>query len=136
MRRTIYDVPAAFAGITAALMMLVTALPATAQLTSPCTNDFQQFCSDVTPGGGRLVRCYEENKTKMSTDCIGWAEGAKANAAALKAACGDMIDARCSFEKGDPLAVLNCLQSNYIDLSVNCRVKLNAFKNNYTPPAK
>jgi hypothetical protein len=136
MRRTIFAVPAALAGTAVVFLMLIVALPTTAQPINPCTNDFQQYCSDVTPGGGRLIRCYEVNKTKMSADCIGWAEGAKADAAVLKAACGDMIDARCSFEKGDPLAVLNCLQSNYIDLSVNCRVKLNAFKNMYTPPAQ
>lgn len=118
------------------LMMLLTALPSFGQTPNPCAGDFAKYCSDVTPGGGRLVRCYEQNKDKMSAACVGWAEGAKANADILKTACADMIDARCDSEKGDPLAMLNCLQSNYVDLSVDCRVKLNAFKEMYPQPVQ
>jgi hypothetical protein len=120
----------------AVLMPLSAALPAFAQEANPCAKDFAQYCSHVTPGGGRLVRCYEENKDKMSAACRAWAEGAKANAAALKEACSKEIDARCNIEKGDPLGMLNCLQGNYINLSSECVAALNKFKWRYPQPVR
>lgn len=122
-------------GTALVLMTLISGLPATAQQIDPCGDDFNKYCSGVTPGGGGLVRCYEANRAKMSADCVGWAEAAKAYAGTVKAACAEMVDARCSFAKDDPLAMVACLQSNYLDLSANCRIKLNNFKNNYPPPA-
>jgi hypothetical protein len=118
------------------LIMLPEVTPGCAQELNPCTKDFKKYCSDVTPGGGRLVRCYEEKKDKMSAACVSWAESAKANADTVQAACADMINARCISEKGDPFRMLDCLQSNYSDLSMECRVKLNEFKYRYPKPVQ
>jgi hypothetical protein len=120
----------------AVLMMLMAALPAFGQLGTPCDADFEKFCSGVTPGGGRLLQCYEQNKNQMSANCVGWAETVKSNAAAVKAACADMVNSRCADEQGDPLGMLNCLESNYIDLTMNCRVQLNQFKDMYPMPVQ
>ena len=123
--------------MTAAVLMLLTAaLPGFAQEASPCAKDFKQYCSDVTPGGGRLVRCYEQNKDKMSAGCKAWAERVKANSASLKEACSKEIDLGCNSEKGDPLGMLDCLQGNYINLSPECVAALNQFKWRYPVPAK
>jgi hypothetical protein len=124
------------ASAAAVSILMAAGLPASAQMDNPCAGDIAKFCSTVTPGGGRLLQCYEQNKSQMSTDCVGWVEVLKANAQQLQAACGDMINARCAFEKGDPLAVVNCLQSNYIDLSIVCRNKLNSFKGMYPLPVQ
>jgi len=123
-------------GTTAVIMMMSAALPAFAQSSSssPCTEDIKQYCGDVTPGGGRLLVCYEEKKDKMSAGCKAWAENAKTHATVVKEACSKTIDARCNFEKGDPLEMLECLQSNYIDLTYECREKLNTFKGRYPKP--
>jgi hypothetical protein len=102
----------------------------------PCADDMAKFCGGVTPGGGRLLECYEQQKKNMSGQCISWAEYLKKNAGDLNAACSKEIDARCNSEKGDPLGMLNCLQSNYIDLSPKCVNKLNQFKNYYPMPVK
>jgi hypothetical protein len=120
----------------AVLMMLLAAPPASAQTANPCSKDFAQYCSHVTPGGGRLVGCYEAYKDSMSAACRAWAEGVKANAAVLKEACAKEIDARCNFEKGDPLEMLDCLQGHYVDLSYDCRIKLNEFKVRYPKPVQ
>lgn len=134
MKRSISAVSMVTVLAAVALMMLSSAVPASAQQTNPCTNDFATYCPDVTPGGGRLVQCYEQNKNQMSADCIGWMEGVKANAAPVKKACADMINSRCADVKGDPLGMQNCLQSNYIDLTVDCRNQLNQFKGMYPMP--
>ena len=57
MKRSITVVSIIMA-MTAAVLILAAALPVFAQEINPCTKDFKQYCSDVTPGGGRLVRCY------------------------------------------------------------------------------
>jgi hypothetical protein len=134
MKRTMLAVWATLAATTAVLMMFIVSLPASAQSTNPCAEDMKKYCNDVTKGGGRLLRCYEERKDKMSTACRGWVEAAKANAGVLKAACSKEIDASCNVEKGDPLEMLDCLQGNYIDLSLQCRERLNEFKGRYPKP--
>jgi len=136
MKRTVLAVRAMLAGTVAVIMTLVAALPAFAQSTSPCADDIKEYCGTETPGGGRLLRCYEEKKDMMSPACRAWAEHAKANGAMLKAACSKTLDGRCNFEKGDPLAMLGCLQSNYIDLTRECAEKLNEFKGMYPKPVK
>jgi hypothetical protein len=136
MKRTIVTLPALIARGMAVMMMIVSALPAFAQSTSPCAADIKEYCGRESPGGGRLLRCYEEQKDKMSAGCRAWAENAKTHATVVKEACSKTIDARCNFEKGDPLAVLECLQSNYVDLEVPCREKINLFKGMYPMPVK
>ena len=116
------------------LMVLSSTLPA--QETNPCAKDFAQYCGHITPGGGRLVRCYEEYKGSMSAACRAWAEGVKANAAVLKEACAKEIDLRCNIEKGDPLAMLGCLQASYVSLSPECSATLNKFKWLYPQPVR
>jgi hypothetical protein len=112
-------------------------LPALAQQTStPCTADFAKHCSYVTPGGGRLLKCYEEKKNLMSAACVAYAESAKANGAALTQACSQEISWGCTSEKGDPLAMLQCLQGQYLRLSPECVQKLNEFKSRFPQPAQ
>lgn len=138
MKRTISTVRSVLVALTAVLILLVAAMPAFAQSSSssPCTKDIKEFCGTESPGGGRLLRCYEEKKDKMSAYCRSWAEAAKLYGAGVKDACLKTIDSRCNIEKGDPLAMLECLQSNYIDLTVECREKLNKFKERYPKPVQ
>jgi hypothetical protein len=72
----------------------------------------------------------------MSANCKAWAEGVKANAAVLKEACAKEIDMGCNIEKGDPLAMLGCLQGNYVSLSPECNTALNKFKWLYPQPVR
>jgi len=118
------------------LTLLLSNAPAFGQAENPCADDLAKYCDYVEPGGGRLVRCYEQNKNSMSAGCIAWAEAAKANADSLKAACADIIDDRCDLERGDPLEMLDCLQSNYVDLPPKCLKKLNEFKGLYPQPVQ
>jgi Golgi apparatus protein 1 len=34
-----------------------------------CKGDAQQYCKDVRPGGGRLMRCLKDNEGKLSDAC-------------------------------------------------------------------
>ncbi|MBN9509191.1 MAG: cysteine rich repeat-containing protein [Alphaproteobacteria bacterium] len=34
-----------------------------------CAADYQQFCSGVQPGGGRIVACLKQNAARLSPAC-------------------------------------------------------------------
>jgi hypothetical protein len=34
-----------------------------------CEADVKQFCSNVTPGGGRILQCLEEHAKEVSSQC-------------------------------------------------------------------
>lgn len=34
-----------------------------------CQHDVTQYCSQVQPGGGRVMQCLRENSSKISSDC-------------------------------------------------------------------
>ena len=42
--------------------------PAGAQAKDPCADDIAKFCQDVKPGGGRIVKCLEQNDKGMSAE--------------------------------------------------------------------
>ena len=35
----------------------------------PCRPDLQKFCSDVQPGGGRIVACLNKRRSHISAAC-------------------------------------------------------------------
>ena len=131
MKRFVYAVSAITVITAAVLMMLVAVVPAFAQTKNPCEGDFAKYCSDTTRGSSSMVKCYEQNKGSMSRACISWAEGVKAHGAEVRAACAKEIDERCNYEKGEPFALLDCLEGHYVSSSEDCRVKLNQFKYYY-----
>jgi hypothetical protein len=34
-----------------------------------CATDYKKFCSTVTPGGGRIVKCLADNLERLAPDC-------------------------------------------------------------------
>lgn len=118
------------------VLMLLTALPVTADQNRPCAEDMKKYCTGITPGGSRLLKCYEEQKKNMSPECVAWAELLKKNAAEVKTACSAEIDASCNFSKGDPLQMIDCIQANYTRLSPRCADTLNEFKYYHPVPVQ
>lgn len=52
-----------------AAVRLQRAITALAYVANECEADLQAFCSDIQPGGGRLLQCIENNDAKVSTRC-------------------------------------------------------------------
>ena len=52
--------------------------PAAGQVKEACAGDVKTLCSDVKPGGGRILACLKENKAKVSPGCIQALQNAKA----------------------------------------------------------
>ena len=42
-----------------------------------CRCDIGYFCSNVAPGGGRIVSCLEDNKEHLSPSCASMLQGKK-----------------------------------------------------------
>ncbi len=51
------------------LGLLSSALAQTAEQRAACKDDFQKLCKGVTPGGGRIMKCLEQNRDKVSERC-------------------------------------------------------------------
>jgi hypothetical protein len=42
---------------------------AIAYAANECQNELTKFCSDIKPGGGRLIECMKKNDAKLSARC-------------------------------------------------------------------
>jgi hypothetical protein len=52
-----------------AAMQLERAVNALAYAANECRDDLTKFCSDIKPGGGRLLQCIDKNDAKVSKRC-------------------------------------------------------------------
>ncbi len=52
-----------------AAVQLERAVAALAYLANECSDDLDQYCSDVAMGQGRLLKCLEKNDKKISQRC-------------------------------------------------------------------
>jgi hypothetical protein len=41
----------------------------TAAQRKACRGDFEKYCKDVTPGGGRIIACLSQQGDKLSPAC-------------------------------------------------------------------
>lgn len=93
-----------------------------------CEGDLQQFCSQVTPGDGRLLHCVAAHEDKISGEC-GSALYAAANLLAQLAdtiveiaeSCETEIDTLCSKVALGEGRILTCLQQNEAGLGDACK---------------
>jgi hypothetical protein len=52
-----------------AAVQLERALNALSYAANECREDLTKFCSDIKPGGGRLMQCIDKNDAKVSKRC-------------------------------------------------------------------
>jgi hypothetical protein len=45
------------------------AAPPSAAVRAACAGDVRAYCAGVQPGGGRILRCMNENRGKLSEAC-------------------------------------------------------------------
>lgn len=86
-----------------------------------CGDDFEHFCGDVTPGGGRLASCVDAFSDQMSRRCRSALRHAvdRVQRAVAEAAddCLSAIDKQC----GDAQDMKQCLKENNANLPQSCR---------------
>ncbi|MDQ6436538.1 cysteine rich repeat-containing protein [Mesorhizobium sp. LHD-90] len=55
--------------IALALLAAGNAFAQTAAEREACAADYQKFCSDVAPGGGKILECLAKQKDQLSPAC-------------------------------------------------------------------
>ncbi len=93
-------------------------------LKQACQTDIQQFCSNVTPGQGRVMACLKSYEDKLSSSCKQQWQSVKSEwHKAMKgahAACAGDIQKFCS-SVDTPRDIKNCLDEHSTDLSSTCK---------------
>jgi hypothetical protein len=98
-----------------------------------CGNDIKQFCSAITPGGGRIVSCLFANNDKITGQCTFAMYEASERLAATMAALGQLAkNTSCRSDlkqycRGIPSGggrLYTCLRSNRATLTDGCRAAM------------
>ncbi|MEJ2173212.1 MAG: cysteine rich repeat-containing protein [Woeseiaceae bacterium] len=93
-----------------------------------CEGDLEQYCSQVTPGEGRLLHCVAAHEDKLSGQC----EYALYQAASLleqlsvainyfAASCKTEIQSLCSGVEAGEGRILACLEDNAEQVGETCK---------------
>ncbi len=109
------------------LVGVLAALTADAQISGPCAETVAKFCRDVTPGGGRIMKCLAEHRDDQSISCKDWLEDQNKSLEDLKGACSREIARLCG-GAADGVQLYRCLDDNYVSLLSDCRAKLREIK--------
>ena len=119
------------------ILAVSAAAPAVAQdslleyvLTS-CEADIKQFCSQVTPGDGRLLHCAAAHEDKLSGQCsyalyqaASLLEQLAVAIAYVAQSCETEIKTMCGDVKAGEGRVLSCLEGNSETLGDACKKAL------------
>ena len=103
-------------------------LGADTQFAGPCAETVTKFCKDVTPGGGRIMKCLSDHRDDQSMACRDWLEDQNRSLKDLNTACTKEIAQLCSFSNPDSVIIYRCLEDNYVSLKSDCRDKLREIK--------
>ncbi len=86
-----------------------------------CAADYQRFCRDVPPGGGRIVRCLTRHADLVSQPCFQALTVWGLTAANAFRMCLPDVDRLCSHLPPRSGQALACLVQNADKLSNECR---------------
>ena len=119
--------------VPAVLFAVVATGPASAQtnvvevVQKVCTSEIDTYCSNVTPGNGRMLACFFAHEDKLSIPCFNALYDGMGALNALVAAtsfiaerCANEIDTICD---GAPMGdgrIAGCLLDNKADLGPAC----------------
>jgi len=118
-------------------LVLSIAAPAMAQdslleyVVTSCEGDLKQYCSQVTPGEGRLLHCVAAHEDKLSGQCSYALYQAASLLEQLSVAivyvaqsCETEIDTLCDDVKAGEGRILACLEENGESLGEPCKKAL------------
>jgi hypothetical protein len=102
--------------------------PSHAQITGPCAETVAKYCKDVTPGGGRIMKCLSDHRDDQSMACRDWLDDQNKSLKELNTSCTEEITRLCNFSNPDSIIIYRCLEDNYVSLKSDCRDKLREIK--------
>jgi len=108
-----------------ALGLALLAIPRTARGENPCAGDVKTFCGSVEFGAGRVAKCLEENKDRVSAACQArmasdeaWAQGLLKE---FSADCMQDLNRFCGSVRPGEGRVMRCLERRQDDLRQACQ---------------
>ena len=106
------------------LACIIAALPASAEVYTPCNETINKYCKNVVPGSGRIVKCLNDHREDQSIACKDWVNDQMKSLDELMATCPEEIAIMCNIDPPDKIRIYFCLQQNSISLKLDCRSKL------------
>ena len=119
------------------VFVVAAAAPAVAQdslleyVVNSCEADIKQYCSQVTPGEGRLLHCAAAHEDKLSGECsyalyqaASLLEQLSVAIAYVAESCETEIKTLCSDVKAGEGRILSCLEGNGEALGDACKKAL------------
>jgi hypothetical protein len=119
------------------VLALAVAAPAVAQdslleyVVNSCEADLKQYCSQVTPGEGRLLHCAAAHEDKLSGQCsyalyqaASLLEQLAVAIAYVAQSCETEIKTLCGDVKAGEGRILSCLEGNSETLGDSCKKAL------------
>ncbi len=101
-----------------------------------CASDIGNYCSDVTPGDGRLVYCMAAYEDKISGQCVyalyqtaSVLEQLSEAISYIAQECGTEIATLCSNVEMGEGRVLACLAENEADVGQSCKTAISEVLN-------
>lgn len=100
-----------------------------AALKKACKGDVEKLCSDVTPGEGRIMSCFDAKSDQLSPGCKKEWTATQANISekmdkanlAFRKNCGGDINKYCSTVPQGRGRILDCLNLHEDNLSQSCK---------------
>ncbi len=89
-----------------------------------CNEDTQKFCSDVTPGAGRIAVCLNQHKDELKPECKKKLDKGKAKVKKATKACKADAKKLCKDVKPGKGRILKCLSDNESRLTQSCKDSL------------
>ena len=130
MKKILTPIVLSFVVLTSlALSTVVRAQEAIAdQVLAACEADIETYCSQVTPGDGRLLACFVAHEDKISGEC-GWAvyegmdalEEFVAAIAYVADSCWDDLVEFCSEVEMGEGRVATCLLEHEAEVTLECQ---------------
>ncbi len=100
-------------------------------LVNACENDIENYCSQVTPGNGRLLHCMAAHEDKISGQCVyafyqaaSLLEQLSVAIAYLAQECETEIETLCSDVEIGEGRLLACLDENEEDVGESCKTAI------------
>lgn len=99
--------------------------PVGAQVGSgPCAKDRGALCAGIDSGDGKIFKCLQDNKDKLSAECKAHQEKMKEHYKEIKEACSDDVEKFCGEIKPGKGRIMKCMRQHKEELSSACKAEM------------